>query len=116
MFCSIQCNTYVYVKNNQEGISVILVWVDKAIAVASCSLMIVNIKGKLRDSFNVKGLDETSSILGIQFERRNDVIKMSQSFIEIWHGELETRSNSIRILLQRWSKQWRNQQNIEKGG
>ena len=83
MFCSIQCNTCVYVKNNEEGISVTLVWVDKAIVVASCSLMIVNIKGKLRDSFNVKGLDETSSILRIQFDRRNDVIKMSQSFIEI---------------------------------
>ena len=38
-----------------------------------------NIKEKVRDSFKMIDLGEISSFLGIQFDRRNGIIKMSQS-------------------------------------
>ena len=79
MFYSIQCRPFVYVKNYQKGSSIILVWIDNIIIAASSSFVMGNVKEKLRDSFNMKDLDEISSFLGMQFGRRNDIIKMRQS-------------------------------------
>ena len=78
--CLVQSNAtpFVYIKNNEEGISIILVWVDDIIA-ANASLLMGNIKEKLRDSFDMKDLDEGSLFPGIQFDRRNNVIEISES-------------------------------------
>ena len=66
--CFVQSNAdpCVYVKNNEEGISIILVWVDDIIRAGCSSLLMGNIKEKLRDSFNMKDLDKVSLFHGMQ--------------------------------------------------
>ena len=59
---------FIYVKNNEEGISIILVWGDNIVTAASSSLLMGNIKEKLRD-LNMKDWDEISSFLGIPYEK-----------------------------------------------
>ena len=66
--CFVQSNAdpWVYVKNNEEGNSIILVCVDNIIRAGCSSLLMANIKEKLRDSFNMKDLDKVSLFHGIQ--------------------------------------------------
>lgn len=66
--CFVQSNAdpWVYVKNNEEGNSIILVCVDDIIRAGCSSLLMANIKEKLRDSFNMKDLDKVSLFHRIQ--------------------------------------------------
>lgn len=70
----------VYVKNDKEGIVIILVWVDDIIIASNSISFMESIKEKLKENFRMKDLGELSTFLGIQFERNNDVIKMNQSY------------------------------------
>ena len=80
--CFIRSNAdpCVYVKNDEEGIVIILVWVDDIIIASNSILLMKNIKEKLKENFRMKDLGELSTFLGIQFDRNDSVIKMNQSY------------------------------------
>ena len=69
----------VFVKSNDSGTTILIVWVDDIIVAASSTLLLNEIKQHLSSKFNMKDLGPLSSFLGIHFEQKEDAITMSQS-------------------------------------
>ena len=69
----------VFVKSDDSGTTILIVWVDDIIVAASSTLLLNEIKQHLSSKFNMKDLGPLSSFLGVHFEQKEDVITMSQS-------------------------------------
>ena len=69
----------VFVKSDENETTILLVWVDDIIVAASSSLLLNEIKQHLSSKSNMKDLRPLSYFLGIQFEQKEGVIRMSQS-------------------------------------
>ena len=69
----------VFIQKVAGGTTILSVWVDDIIIASSSKELMDNAKNKLRDRFNMKDLGEISSFLGIDFQRTNQTITMSQS-------------------------------------
>ena len=68
----------VSVKNDENGTTILLVWVDDIIVAVSSSLISNEIKQHLSSKFNMKDLGSLPYFLGIQFEQNEGVIRMAQ--------------------------------------
>ena len=69
----------VFVKSDDSGTTILIVWIYDIIFAASPTLLLNEIKQRLNSKFNMKDLGPLSSFLGIHFEQNEDVITMSQS-------------------------------------
>ena len=69
----------VYIRRIEDGIIIILVWVDDIVIAANLNNLMIEIKDALKGRFKMKELCAISFFLGIQFKQENGVITMSQS-------------------------------------
>ena len=79
-FIQSDADSCVYVNNFEDGLVIILVWVDDIIIAVNSNSLLGNVKEKLKEKFNMKDLGELSPFLGIQFTRNGNIMKMNQSF------------------------------------
>ena len=78
-FVQSSVDPYVFVKSDDNGTTILFVWVDDIIVSASSSLLLNEIKQHLSSEFNRKDLGPLSYYLGIQVEQKEGVTRMSQS-------------------------------------
>ena len=78
-FVSSVVDPCVYIKKNNDGTTILLVWVDDMILAASSTVLINEMTEVLKNRFKMKDLGEISHFLGIEFSRRNDGIFMTQT-------------------------------------
>ena len=68
----------VYVKRVENGIIVILVWVDDLIIAASNNMLLSEVKQMLKNRFHMKDLGRLSYCLGMDFEQSDGIVRMNQ--------------------------------------
>ena len=72
-------DTCVFFKRNGDGSTILLVWVDDIIIVASSDGLMYAVKSLLMEKFNMKDLGKISFFLGIEFNPRDGGLYMSQT-------------------------------------
>lgn len=78
-FTQSKVDTCVFVKRDGHGSTILLVWVDDIILVASSDQLMNSVKVLLTEKFNMKDLGVISFFLGIEFTPRNGGLFMSQN-------------------------------------
>ena len=68
----------VYVKQIEDKVTVIVIWVDDLIIGASNDLLLHDTKNMLKDRFKMKDLGKLSHFLGIHFEQGDCFVKVNQ--------------------------------------
>ena len=78
-FIQSSADACVYVKNHDEELFFILVWVDDIILATKHDKIMENVKEKFKGRFKMKDLGPISYFLGIQFSQMDGVITITQS-------------------------------------
>ena len=68
-----------YIRQNEEGISILLVWVDNFLSVSSKDSLNNQIEAKLQKHFKVKSLGQQSVIIGVKIHQENNLVEISQT-------------------------------------
>ena len=66
-----------YIQNVHNQISIILLWVDNILIASKTEVHLMQIKTRLNSRFKITDLGKLSWFLGIQFECKNNTIKMN---------------------------------------
>ena len=69
---------FVYIKNNDESLVIVVVWVDDFLIVSTNDDVLSFLKEELLKHFKVKDLGQHSYFLGIKFEFFDNHIHMKQ--------------------------------------
>ena len=77
-FVQSQVDNCLYVRQNEAGMIIILVWVDDLIIAANDQQSMTDVKDKLKGRFRMKDLGKLSYFLGIDFSQCDRVVTMSQ--------------------------------------
>ena len=68
-----------YVQNVHNQITIILLWVDDILIASKTEAHLTQIKTRLNSRFKMTDLRKLSWLLGIQFESKNNTIRVNQS-------------------------------------
>ena len=68
----------VYVKQIEDKVIVIVIWVDDLIIGASNDLLLCDTKNMLKERFKMKDVGKLSHFLGVDFEQGDGFVKVNQ--------------------------------------
>ena len=68
-----------YIRKDEEGISILLVWVDDFLSISTKDSLNDRIEAELQKYFEVKSLGQPSIIIGVKIRQGNNLIEMSQT-------------------------------------
>ena len=73
-----------YIRQNEDGISILLVWVDDFLSISTNDSLNDRIEDELQKYFEIKSLGKPSIIIGVKITQENNLIQISQThYIEI---------------------------------
>ena len=68
-----------YIWKNEEGISILLVWVDDFLSISTRDSLNDQIETELQKHFQVKSLGKPSIIIGVKIHQGNNLVEISQT-------------------------------------
>ena len=78
-FKQLKSNYCCYIRKNEEGISILLVWVDDFLSISTRDSLNNQIKTKPQKHFQVESLGKPSIIIGVKIHQRNNLVEISQT-------------------------------------